>query len=120
MLIAGSSNGRTSPFEGEYLGPNPSPAARIKLTSFSGNFWRAARSAEYGNKGDSWIRRSWRVGFEPKILGIRDFLEGRSFNCEASARSEAIFSHSCIGSSHALAFLGYGRNLVSEVFNNDR
>ena len=71
MLIAGSSNGRTSPFEGEYLGPNPSPAARIKLTSFSGNFWRAARSAEYGNKGDSWIRRSWRVG--SKIPKPEDF-----------------------------------------------
>ena len=25
--IAGSSNGRTSPFGGEYLGPSPSPAA---------------------------------------------------------------------------------------------
>ena len=27
MKIAGSSNGRTSPFEGEYLGSSPSPAA---------------------------------------------------------------------------------------------
>ena len=27
MIIAGSSNGRTSPFGGEYLGSNPSPAA---------------------------------------------------------------------------------------------
>ena len=28
--IAGSSNGRTSPFEGEYLGSNPSPAAILR------------------------------------------------------------------------------------------
>lgn len=26
--IRGSSNGRTSPFEGEYLGSNPSPLAK--------------------------------------------------------------------------------------------
>ena len=32
---AGSSNGRTSPFEGEYLGPNPSPAA-LAISNKSG------------------------------------------------------------------------------------
>ena len=33
QIIAGSSNGRTSPFEGEYLGSNPSPAVlKIMLT----------------------------------------------------------------------------------------
>ncbi len=35
MNIAGSSNGRTSPFEGEYLGSNPGPAAM-----FSGFLYR--------------------------------------------------------------------------------
>ena len=32
--IAGSSNGRTSPFGGEYLGSNPSPAARVSAVSW--------------------------------------------------------------------------------------
>ena len=30
LNIAGSSNGRTLPFEGKYLGSNPSPAALLK------------------------------------------------------------------------------------------
>lgn len=37
--IAGSSNGRTSPFGGEYLGSNPSPAARAGLSS-TRHIWR--------------------------------------------------------------------------------
>src|SRR3989338_335369 len=120
MLIAGSSNGRTSPFEGEYLGPNPSPAARIKLTSFSENFWRRARSAGYSGKGFSRIRRSWRVGLELKILGMRDFLEGRSFDCAAKARSLATFSHSCIGSSQALASLSKLHIFSSKLFLSEK
>ena len=31
LFIAGSSNGRTLPFGGKYLGPNPSPAASSSL-----------------------------------------------------------------------------------------
>ena len=33
VVIAGSSNGRTSPFEGEYLGSSPSPAAPVSAVS---------------------------------------------------------------------------------------
>ncbi|GEM_PF-1223063 len=32
-IAAGSSNGRTSPSEGEYLGSNPGPAARVSAVS---------------------------------------------------------------------------------------
>ena len=46
--IAGSSNGRTSPFGGEYLGSNPSPAAEECYDEDAGLGFELGRGREAG------------------------------------------------------------------------